>query len=354
VPQSICLKVPKILGEKALRLTKELSILDRELKIKQFQNFLCIPLRIKPESDVIKKFKKKLIHFEFSKSTFIKKQSYYNQIDILEKKIPHNLLAKISRAIDFIGDIAIIEINPELEDYKKIIGEALLTTHKQIKTILAKSSLIEGLHRLRDFEFIAGIKKTVTLHKEYGCIFKVDVARTYFSPRLSNEHNRVALTVKNNDIVVDLFSGVGPFAIHISKKQENVKVYSIEINPNAISLLKQNITLNRVEKQVIPILGDSRKIIKDHLSGKADRVIMNLPKSALKFVDVACDALKPKGGIIHYYDFVKGSNPLKKAQVRLDEAIKENNRKISNIIIAKKVREIAPYTYQVVLDAEIQ
>ena len=192
------------------------------------------------------------------------------------------------------------------------------------------------------------------MYTEYGCVYHVDVAKAYFSPRLSTEHNRVASAVKTGETVVDLFAGVGPFVIPIAKKHKDVRVYAVDVNPDAVAYLKRNVAVNRAEKHVVPLLGDARQTVKEQLSGKADRVIMNLPETSLEFVDVACDALKPEGGIIHYYGFVKASDPLETAQVQLTKAVNRNNRKIKKILLAKTVREVAPYTWQVVVDAKIQ
>ncbi len=355
MPDATCLKIPKNLGEQAIRLVGKLELLDRELKIQQVDNQLCIPLTTEPLPSVLKKFENNLQSFEISVNKFPKQEKRnFTHLDFLADTLPPNLLASVPRAIDFVGDIAIVEIPPELADHKKAIGEALLKAHKQTSTVLAKSSAVEGVYRLRDFKVIAGINKTVTVHREYGCVYHVDVAKAYFSPRLSSEHNRVALQVKNGETVIDLFAGVGPFAIQIAKKHEKVRVYAIDMNPDAIALLKRNIAINRTEKQVMPFLGDARKVIREQLFGKADRVIMNLPETALEFVDVACEALKARGGVIHYYSFVKTSNPLETAKVRLNEAVSQNNRQVNNFLLAKTVREVAPYTWQVVLDAQIQ
>ena len=62
---------------------------------------------------------------------------------------------------------------------------------------------------------------------------------------------------------------------------------------------------------------------------------MNLPETAIEFVDVACEALKPEGGIIHYYSFVNASDPLETAKVRLTEAVNKNNRQVKKITIGK-------------------
>jgi tRNA (guanine37-N1)-methyltransferase len=201
---------------------------------------------------------------------------------------------------------------------------------------------------------IAGIEKTDSVYQEYGCTYHLDVAKAYFSPRLSSEHNRVASTVKDGENVVDLFAGVGPFAIPIAKMHKNVQVYAIDLNPDAFFLLQKNIAVNHVEKKVLPILGDARQVVLNQLFAKADHVIMNLPEIALEFVDVACKALKPKGGIIHYYCFVKDSNPLEEAKFLLCEALNKNERQMKKILLAKIVREVAPYTWQVGVDALIQ
>jgi tRNA (guanine37-N1)-methyltransferase len=343
------------LGEQAIRLVGELEIFNRELKIQQVDSYLCIPLTDEPPPAVLKKFENNLPKFEISVHNLPeRKKRHFTPLDFLADKLPFHLLGSVPRAIDFVGDIAIVEIPPELSTYKKEIGEAILEAHKQTSTVLAKSGAVEGVYRIRDFEVIAGEKKTATVYREYGCVYHVDVAKAYFSPRLSSEHNRVASQVKDGETVVDLFAGVGPFAIPIAKKHENVRVYAVDVNPDAISLLKRNVAVNRAEKQVVPVLGDARQVIKEQLSGKADRVIMNLPETALEFVDAACEALKPEGGIMHYYGFVKASNPLEAAELRLTEAVSRNSRKVKNFLLAKAVRDVAPYTWQVVVDAEIQ
>jgi tRNA (guanine37-N1)-methyltransferase len=355
VPETTCLKVPKNLGEQAIRLIRELKIFNRELKIQQIEDCLCIPLTNEPPPAILKKFENNLPEFEISAHNFPeRKKRHFTPLNFLADKLPSHLLGSVPRAIDFVGDIAIVEVPPQLVNHKQIIGETILKAHKQTSTVLAKSGAVEGVYRTRDFEVIAGAEKTATVYREYGCVYHVDVAKAYFSPRLSTEHNRVASQVKDGETVVDLFAGVGPFAIPIAKKHENVRVYAVDVNPDAIALLKRNVAVNRAEKQVVPLLGDARQVVREQLSGKADRVIMNLPETALEFADVACEALKPEGGIMHYYGFVKALNPLETAKVRLTEAVRQNNRQVNNFLLAKTVREVAPYTWQVVVDAQIQ
>ena len=275
-------------------------------------------------------------------------------VDLLKGKLPDELLSLVPNAIDFVGDIAIVEVPEELTGYKTLIGQAIQKAHKQTNTVLAKAGAVKGVYRIRDLELLAGTNKTSTVYIEYGNKFHEDVAKAYFSPRLSSEHNRVASQVTQGETVVDLFAGVGPFSILIAQKQKNLRIYAVDVNPDAIALLKRNIAINRVEKQVLYILGDARKVVKEQLFGKANRVIMNLPETALEFIDVACQVINPEGGIIHYYDFVKDSNPISKVKNRLSKAINQNKRQIKKYLFAKIVRDVAPYTRQVVVDALIQ
>ena len=355
MPEAPCLRVPKALGEKAIRLVRGLYLFDRELKVQQVGDYLCIPLINEPLPAEIKELESSLPESEISTHSFSERTKRPPKlVDALEDKLPPHLLASVPHAIDFVGDIAVIEIPPELADHKKTIGEAILKTHKRVDTVLAKSGAVEGVYRLREFQVIAGIEKTATIHKEHGCIYHVDLSKAYFSPRLSHEHNRVASQVKEGETVVDMFAGVGPFSILIAKKHENVQVYAIDVNPDAVNFLKRNIAVNRVENEVMPILGDVRQVVREQLIGVADRVIMNLPEKAIEYVDVACEAIKLEGGIMHYYEFTNAPDPLETARVRLTEAISQTKRNVKKILLARVVRATAPFTWQVVVEAKIQ
>jgi len=354
VETSDCLKVKKIHGEKALFLAKKLEISNRELEIHRNAKYIYVPLIHQPDEKKTATIKAKIPDFELTISVFAKKKQQRKTLNqILQKRLPPHLLAILPRSLDIIGDIAIIEIPPELKDHKSLIGEAILTTHKNVRTVLGKVGAVSGTYRLREFEIIAGERKTHTAHKEYGCQYEVDVAKVYFSPRLSHEHKRVASLVQKSETVVDLFAGVGPFSVLIAKNNAYAKVYAVDINPEAIDYLKRNIRINRVENCVIPILGNSRQVIKERLLGIADRVIMNLPEKAIEFVDVACRAVKPKGGVVHYYTFIRLPNTLEKTQLVFSEAAEKAGRKVDAFLFARTIRATAPYEWQVVLDAHI-
>ena len=350
-----CLKVPKAQGEKAIALARKLNLLNRDFKIQRLEDHLYIPLTQKPFRVDLKEFKNNLLEYEVSTHKFSERAKHaLRLIDVLDEKLAPHLLVSLPHAVDFVGDVAIVEIPSELENYKRMIGEAMLATNKRVSTVLAKSGAVGGVYRVRKFEVIAGVDNTKTVHKEHGCIFHVDLAKAYFSPRLSYEHSRIAAQVKQGETVIDMFAGVGPFSILIAKKCTNVKIYAIDVNPDAIRYLKRNVKATNVVAKVTPILGDARQIIQEKLSGVADRIIMNLPENAIEYVDVACEALQTKGGIIHYYEFTNAPNPLETAKNRFDEAIKQTGRSLEKILMARTVRATAPYTWQVVVDARVR
>lgn len=355
MPEMPCLKIQTSQGEKGIDLLRRLEVLRSDLKIKREQDYLYLPLTRTLKSAELDELKKSLVESETCAHLFEERiQHPVSLTSSLAGQLPPHVLASLPRSIDFIGDIAVVEIPPELEAYKSIIGEAVLRIHRRVRTVLAKWSPVTGVYRLRTFEVIGGEARTHTIHKEHGCVFYVDLAKAYFTPRLSYEHARVASLVRAGETVVDMFAGVGPFSIEIAKKGAAAHVYAIDVNPDAYEFLRKNILVNRAEGRVSALLGDARQIVSEKLFGVADRVIMNLPESAVKYIDVACAALKSTGGIVHYYQFEDTPEPVEAAKARLDEAVKQTGRHIRKTMHARIVRGIAPFTYQVVVDAEIK
>ena len=351
--RSICLKVPKIYGERTIALATKLNIVNKELQIQNDEKSVYIPLTQSPKKELTRTLKKQVKNLEVTSHLFPKKTKHKKTLaEILKNKLPLHLHASLPHSADIIGDIMIVEIPKELDQYKTIIGEALSKTNKNVKTVLAKESAIGGTYRLRKLGVIAGETRTTTIHKEHGCKFYVDVAKAYFSPRLSFERKRVASAITEGETIIDLFTGVGPFAILIAKTHENVKIYAIDVNPFAVEFLEKNIKLNRVYNKVYPILGDSRQIVEEKLSGIADRVIMNLPEKSVDFVSAACMALKPRGGTVHFYGFINESKSLEALQQQFTNMIKASGRKVKKIF-SKPVRQIAPHEWQVALDTTV-
>jgi tRNA (guanine37-N1)-methyltransferase len=163
----------------------------------------------------------------------------------------------------------------------------------------------------------------------------------------------VAALVQDGETVVDLFAGVGPFSVLIGKRNPKVQVYAVDLNPDAVELLTVNVRANKVENHVFPILADAREIAATKLKGTADRVIMNLPETAIDFVDSACNAIKLQGGVVHFYGFVRSPDSIDNLKQHFSELVEKTGRKVEAFLYAKSIRETAPFESQVVLDAKI-
>ncbi len=351
---SACIKVPKNQGEKTIALATKLGLADKALVIQRNEESLWIPLVREPAGIELATLRSQIPQFTLQTAVFSEKQLPTETLtQALQNKLPADLLAKVPQAFDIIGDIVVIDIPPQIKAYQTVIGEALLQTQKNVKTVLSKAGDISGVFRVRDYDFVTGEHKTQTVHREFGCEYHVDIAKAYFSPRLSHEHERVASLVREGEVVVDLFAGVGPFSVLIGKRSPHAKVYAVDLNPDAVELLKVNVRVNRVENRVFPILADAREIAAAKLKGTADRVIMNLPETAIDFVDAACNVVKPEGGVVHFYGFVRSPDTKENLEQRFSSGVEKNGRKVESFLTSKSIRETAPFESQIALDAKI-
>ncbi len=285
----------------------------------------------------------------------------------MEGRIPDKYLELIPKSYDIIGHIAIVEFDKfdqlnkqKYQDFKGKIAQAIVEVNKNVKTVYEKKSEIKGKYRLRDFGLLYGIDKPETIHRENDCIFKLNIKNTYFTPRLVFERRRVAESgIKENELIIDMFAGVGTFSIQIAKNR-NVKIYAFDINPDAYRYLKENIKLNKLEGDIFPYNIDVKDLIKPSnqlgksLSDKVDRIIMNLPESSINFIDVTCFLMKESGGILHFYQFSEKPNPIEKTLKDLEEQLRFVNWEIESIINSKIVKHYSPKSELVVVDLKIK
>jgi len=275
---------------------------------------------------------------------------------ILADFLPENELMHVYNSYDIVGNIAIIRLTGASKKYSQAIAKALMKVHKNVKTVLAQTSPVHGDFRLRRLEHVAGIKETVTVHRELGCLLAVDVEECYFSPRLLFERMRIAKQIQVGEVVVNMFAGVGSFSIVIAKHSDVAKVYSIDVNPVAFSYMQKNVRLNRVYGRVVPILGDAKQIIETRLNHVADRVLMPLPEKALEYLPYTLQALKKPGGLLHYYDFehaTKTENSVEKVKKKVAERLTRLDVDFE-FLLGRVVRATGPNWYQVVLDMRVK
>ncbi|MEM2904648.1 MAG: class I SAM-dependent methyltransferase family protein [Candidatus Bathyarchaeia archaeon] len=350
----LCLRVPKVSGQRVLRALGEMGLLSRSFKVTAQEESLLLPLERRPSDLEMERLAVSEPAAVLTEAFLPRAVARPTLLNVLSERLPPHLLASVPRSIDHVGDIAVIELAPKLWEHRTTIGDAILAVERHTRTVLAKRGPVAGAFRLRGYEVVAGEKRTTTVHRENGCIFHLDLAKVYFTPRLSFEHQRVAASVKESETVADLFSGVGPYAVQIARRLQDVRVYAVDLNPAAVEYLKLNIAANKVWGKVIPTLGDAREAVRTQLARRADRVIMNLPTEATAFLDAACLALKPEGGVVHHYAFLRAGESIESVQATAAEAIHRAGREVERVLAARTLRAVAPRTYLVALDLSVK
>lgn len=242
-----------------------------------------------------------------------------------------------------LGDIIIISLRRELEAHKKEIGNALLSLYPGCKTVLLDSG-ISGKMRQPGREIIAG-SRTETIHKENGCLFKIDAMRLMFSQGNLAEKKRMSKLGKG-ETIVDMFAGIGYFSIPMAVHSKPKKIIAIELNPVAFGYLKENIQLNKVGEIIEPVSGDCALVTP---RGVADRVLMGY-LDAHEYLEHGIRALLP-GGILHYHEAVPEAVERRPVKRVVEAAEKLGKR--AEIIETRRIKKYSPGVWHVVVDTRV-
>lgn len=264
-------------------------------------------------------------------------------------------LARLTKGVDVVGDIAILRFSEEFQDEKRRIADRLLDLAPYLRVVLEQIGPVGSQFRTRKLEWLAGEHRTETVHREFGCQYRVDVEAMYFSPRLSHERKRIADLVSAGECVVNFFAGVGSFSIMIAKHSRPSMIYSLDINPAAVRYHAMNNVLNGVRDTIDLICGDANQLVSASLVGRADRVLLPLPELSLESVPTAKSALRNERGTVHCYAFVdsnRRSEAGKQALSKLDPVFRRIGAVLENVE-THVVRSVGPCRYQVCLDIMI-
>lgn len=204
--------------------------------------------------------------------------------------------------IDLIGSgdktVAVVEVGDESVTDEEIVRR-IIGSNKNVRSVVKRRFGAEERYRTRETKVIWGDKDTEVLHREYGYALKADPQKVYFSPRESTMRRYVSGQVGENEKVLVMFAGVGPYPISIAKTQPKVKeIVSVEWNPDAVKYMKENVRLNKVSHLVTPVEGDVRSVCGE-FDRDFDRVIMPMINAG-DYIDLAVRCTR-KGGMIQIY-----------------------------------------------------
>ena len=253
----------------------------------------------------------------------------------------------VETGIDIVGDIAIVKLAETVKDQGALVGEAILEAMKNVRAVFDQEGGLEGDFRLRRLRLLAGEGRTLTLHRENGLRFMVDVERCYFSPRLSTERMRIADLARDGESVLNMFAGVGPYSITLAKRKK-AEVWSCELNEVAYGLHLENNRLNKVEPLVRTLNEDAARL-PGLVDRKFDRVLMPHPSQSDRFLPAAL-AMVRRGGWIHYYRHHSGAD-VAEAQRSLDDEL-AGVLGTRAAYTSRRVREIGPHYVELVADIQ--
>ncbi len=260
-------------------------------------------------------------------------------------------LSLLPRGFQTLGDVIILKLKPELFNKKEIIGKAYLGLLPSIRSIYLNKGKITGAFREpEEIEFLAGINNPIVEHKEHGITYRFDITKIMFSKGNLKERKILATLVKDGEIVVDMFAGIGYFSLPIGKHSNAKKIYSIEINPNSFKFLIENIKINHLEEKIVPISGNCKEeVLKLSDSGiKADHVVMGVFPAPIDYIKTALTLTKEKGTIFHFEGVVEKEDYMSLFNEFNDVAMSQSY--ICDLKSYRIVKSYGPKLYHVVLD----
>ncbi len=270
----------------------------------------------------------------------------YDQIKkSLLNEIPSELVNYLPNKWEKIGDVLIIKLSDRFNKYKQKIGEIYAKT-LHCKTVLQDIGGISGIYRKPTVDIIYGSKNTETIHKENGIKYNLDLLKIMFSSGNIDERKRMANISNKNEIVVDLFAGIGYFTLPIAVYSKPKKIYSCEINPIAYQYLCKNIVLNHVTSVITPIFGDNRKTAPKNM---ANRVLMGYIDNTQRFLPTAIKCLKNCTGIIHYHDIFP-NNLIQEKILKIIKEIAKKYNTDTKLLKYKNIKSYAPGIDHIVVD----
>lgn len=244
-----------------------------------------------------------------------------------------------------IGDVLLLRLPPEISRKRRVAE--LYARALDCRAVLEDVGGIAGSLRQPRVKHLYGDAQTETVHRENGIRYRLDPARIMFSSGNIDERIRMARVAHPDEVVVDLFAGIGYFTLPLAV-YGTATVHACELNPLACHYLEQNCVLNHVTDRVTVYQGDCRQVAP---RGIAHRVVMGYFRSA-RYLPTALATLRDQGGIVHYHRTCSAeefpAQPLEEVK-----AAAERESRHAELLVARRVKSYAPGVVHGVLDVRI-
>ncbi|XP_050211218.1 tRNA wybutosine-synthesizing protein 2/3/4 isoform X2 [Mercurialis annua] len=223
------------------------------------------------------------------------------------KGLSTELLEQLPTRWERLGDIVVLPVTSFKDPSWDFIGEELwlaiaraLNAHR----LARKGRVAPTGTRDSTLEMLVGDNGWVD-HRENGILYSFDATKCMFSWGNLSEKLRMAQLKCENEVIVDLFAGIGYFVLPFLVRAKAKLVYACEWNPHAIEALRRNLDANFVSDRCLVLEGDNRMKAP---RGVADRVCLGLLPSSEGSWVTAIKALRSEGGMLHVHGNVKDSD----------------------------------------------
>lgn len=225
---------------------------------------------------------------------------------ISDHGLPMQLLDELPSRWERLGDIIVLPVTSFSDpQWDSVHGELWPIVAQSLGTRrLARQGRVASTGtRDSTLEMLVGDNGWVE-HRENGILYSFNTTKCMFSWGNLSEKIRMGSLDCKEEVIVDLFAGIGYFVLPFLVRAGAKLVYACEWNPYAVEALRRNIQANFVGDRCIVLEGDNRI---NAPRGIADRVCLGLlPTSEGSWV-TGVRALRDKGGILHIHDNVKDS-----------------------------------------------
>jgi len=248
-----------------------------------------------------------------------------------------------------LGRVLLIQRPESLAPYDALLGDAW-RTELGVETVLVKSGPVEGELRTPRVRCVAG-GRTETEVVEHGVRWRFDAARIMFATGNREERRRAGRLVRPGEVVLDLFAGIGYFAIPAALAGRAERVWAVEKNPVSVHYLRENAVLNGVGDRLTVIPGDNRSV--GLPEGSFDRVFLGYLPSATPWVARAVSLLRRSGGWLHVHTVADVRESLRDSAAGVARAVEAAGSPPPSAAQARVVKPYGPGRNHVVVDVRV-
>jgi tRNA wybutosine-synthesizing protein 2 len=237
------------------------------------------------------------------------------------------------------------ELRPEFPWLARALAEAVRS-----EAVGRLAGPVEGEWRLPQVERLLG-DSLATSVLEDGLRYRFDAERILYSRGNNAERARLARMLSPGEVVVDLFAGIGYFALPAARHGRARRVIAVEENPDSYRYLVENVRRNALEGIVQPVPGDNRVVALP--TGGADRVLLGYLPDSLPWVRRRIELLRPEGGWMHLH-LVRGArDPRGAVEARVTAEVHAAGRAVAELTV-RTVKSYSPGREHVVADVRVR